>query len=254
MPNRPRWAGAILHLGATSMDIEDNADVLRLRQALDLVLEKLDALLLLFAEKIEAWADTPLMAFTHLQPAEPSTLGYRLALLCPGPAAGLAGAWTGCARDLRGKGFKGAVGTGAAYAELLGGSEQLAEFRSTACPSCWICRSSRWPARSTRASRITRCSSALAGLGGSLYKFAFDLRFLQSPPVGELSEPFGKQAGGLVGHALQAQPDQRRKDRFAGPPAGPGCRAWPGITPPIRCSSAPWTTRPTGAPCCRKPF
>ncbi len=79
MPSRPRWAGGILHLGATSMDIEDNADALRLRQSLDLVLERLRALLLDFAEKIEAYADLPLMAFTHLQPAEPSTLGYRLA-------------------------------------------------------------------------------------------------------------------------------------------------------------------------------
>ena len=72
--------GGILHLGATSMDIEDNADVLRMRQSLDLVLEGLARLLLRFAEKIETWADTPLMAFTHLQPAEPSTLGYRLAV------------------------------------------------------------------------------------------------------------------------------------------------------------------------------
>ncbi len=111
------------------MDIEDNADVLRLRQSLELVLEKLDALLLLFAEKIEAYADTPLMAFTHLQPAEPSTLGYRLALyaqdlLLDCQALGRA------RRDLKGKGFKGAVGTGAAYADLLGGPQKLAEFEA----------------------------------------------------------------------------------------------------------------------------
>lgn len=71
--------GGILHLGATSMDIEDNADVLRVRQSLDLLLARLYSLLSRFAEKIETWSDTPLIAFTHLQPAEPSTLGYRLA-------------------------------------------------------------------------------------------------------------------------------------------------------------------------------
>src|SRR3989337_164998 len=49
--------GGILHLGATSMDIEDNADVLRLSASLDLVLEELRRLLDLFAEKIDAWAD-----------------------------------------------------------------------------------------------------------------------------------------------------------------------------------------------------
>ena len=71
--------GGILHLGATSMDIEDNADVLRMRTALELALGGLRRLLDLFAEKIDTWADLPLIAFTHLQPAEPSTLGYRLA-------------------------------------------------------------------------------------------------------------------------------------------------------------------------------
>ncbi len=71
--------GGILHLGATSMDIEDNADVLRQRESLDLVLVALRELLLIFVEKVDTWADLPLIAFTHLQPAEPSTLGYRLA-------------------------------------------------------------------------------------------------------------------------------------------------------------------------------
>lgn len=69
----------IIHLGATSMDIEDNADALRLRDALELVLSRLAELLKVFAEKIEAYSDFSLMAMTHLQPAEPSTLGYRLA-------------------------------------------------------------------------------------------------------------------------------------------------------------------------------
>src|SRR4030042_7041423 len=110
--------GGILHLGATSMDIEDNADVLRQRASLDLILSKLRDLLLLFAEKVETWVDLPLIAFTHLQPAEPSTLGYRLA----GYAQDLLIDWQmlqKTRKDLRGKGFKGAVGTGASYAELI---------------------------------------------------------------------------------------------------------------------------------------
>ena len=73
-------AGApIIHLGATSMDIEDNADALRLRQALDLIIERTSTLLKVLADQIERWADTPAMAFTHIQPAEPTTIGYRLA-------------------------------------------------------------------------------------------------------------------------------------------------------------------------------
>jgi len=71
--------GAVLHLGATSMDIEDNAEALRLRAALGLILQHLRELLERFAERIEQTADLPVIGFTHLQPAEPSTLGYRLA-------------------------------------------------------------------------------------------------------------------------------------------------------------------------------
>jgi adenylosuccinate lyase len=86
---------------------------------LNLVLGRLGELLLLLAEKIDTWADIPLIAFTHLQPAEPSTLGYRLAQY----GQDLLLDWktiTSIQDNLRGKGFKGAVGTGASFAELIG--------------------------------------------------------------------------------------------------------------------------------------
>jgi adenylosuccinate lyase len=63
--------GGIIHLGATSMDIEDNADALRLRESLDLILASLKRGLQSLAAQIDKWADTPTIAFTHLQPAEP---------------------------------------------------------------------------------------------------------------------------------------------------------------------------------------
>ena len=113
-------AGGIIHLGATSMDIEDNADAIRLRQAMDLILQRLSALLLAFSARIRQTADLPIIAFTHLQPAEPSTLGYRLSLY----AQDLLNDMQDLRRirdDLRGKGFKGAVGTAASYYELIGG-------------------------------------------------------------------------------------------------------------------------------------
>ncbi|MDT3360023.1 MAG: adenylosuccinate lyase, partial [Spirochaetota bacterium] len=72
-------AGAIIHLGATSMDILDNMDALRLREALGLVIIQTKTLLETFINKMEAYADQPCMAFTHIQPAEPTTVGYRLA-------------------------------------------------------------------------------------------------------------------------------------------------------------------------------
>jgi adenylosuccinate lyase len=118
--------GGVLHLGATSTDIEDNVDVLRMRASLDLLIPSLQTLLRLFRNSIDAWADLPLIAFTHLQPAEPSTLGYRLANY----AQDLVMDWENLRRaraHLRGKGFRGAVGTGASYAELLG-ADKLDEF------------------------------------------------------------------------------------------------------------------------------
>ena len=111
--------GGIIHLGATSMDIEDNADALRIRESLDLLLGRLRVLLLAFCERIEAEADHVCMAWTHLQPAEPTTVGYRLALYAQDLAAVYA-VLRSVRDDVRGKGLKGAVGTSASYAELPG--------------------------------------------------------------------------------------------------------------------------------------
>ena len=73
--------GAVLHWGATSADITDNADVLRLRAATRLLLAGLRELLLALAEQIESTAALATMAYTHIQPAEPTTLGYRFAVM-----------------------------------------------------------------------------------------------------------------------------------------------------------------------------
>jgi adenylosuccinate lyase len=71
--------GGIIHLGATSMDVEDNVDAIRIRESLDLVLARLRDLLSDLSASIDEQADVPCMAFTHIQPAEPTTVGYRLA-------------------------------------------------------------------------------------------------------------------------------------------------------------------------------
>jgi adenylosuccinate lyase len=200
--------GGRLHLGATSMDIEDNADVLRVRQSLDVINASLRSLLLIFAEKIAAWAGAPLIAFTHLQPAEPSTLGYRLAQY----AQDLLVDWDNLRRaraQLRGKGFKGAVGTGAAYAELVG-VENLAEFETRLSArlglAFYTVTTQTYPRK-----QDTQVVSALAGLGGSLYKFAFDLRLLQSSPIGELSEPFGRKQVGSSAMPFKRNPIKAEK-------------------------------------------
>jgi adenylosuccinate lyase len=201
-------AGGALHLGATSTDIEDNADVLRMRQSLDLIIVQLSRLLESITEKIELYADAPLIAFTHLQPAEPSTLGYRLAMY----AQDLLMDWDNvrrARRQLRGKGFNGAVGTRAAYADLLG-VDRLAEFETRLSVHLELpffeITSQTYPRK-----QDYQVVSALAGLGASVYKFAFDLRILQSPPIGELSEPFSKQQVGSSAMPFKRNPIHAEK-------------------------------------------
>ena len=77
--NQCPTAGGTLHLGATSMDIKDNVVIIQLKVALKLILEELLQLLEALTGLIDRWADLPVIGFTHLQPAEPTTLGYRLA-------------------------------------------------------------------------------------------------------------------------------------------------------------------------------
>jgi adenylosuccinate lyase len=201
-------ARAILHLGATSTDIEDNADVLRQRESLDQLLLTLRSLLLLFSEKLESWFDLPLIGFTHLQPAEPTTLGYRLSIY----AHDLLMDWQALfstRQGLCGKGFRGAVGTGASYAELLG-AENLAEFERRLSEQLDL---SFFPVATQVYSRKQDFSllSTLSGLGASLYKFAFDLRILQSSPIGELNEPFSKHQVGSSAMPFKRNPINAEK-------------------------------------------
>lgn len=187
--------GGIIHLGATSMDVEDNVDALRLRDGLDIIRSTLRALLADLAVLIEERADQPCMAFTHIQPAEPTTVGYRLAQY--GQDLLIDHQELERVRDqIRGKGIKGATGTSASYTELLAGTGMSAaelERRVMA-----LLELEPFPVATQVYPRKQDwlVLNALAGLAGSLFKLAFDLRLLQSPPLGEWSEPFGsKQVG-----------------------------------------------------------
>ena len=101
------------------------------------------------------------------------------------------------------------MGTGAAYAELIG-AENLAEFEARLSARLGLAffpvASQVYPRKQDYA-----VISALAGLGASLYKFAFDLRLLQSPPLGELSEPFGQKQVGSSAMPFKRNPIQAEK-------------------------------------------
>lgn len=201
-------AGGVLHLGATSMDIEDNADALRLRQSMQLVLQRLAALLQTLADRIEEMADLPVMAFTHIQPAEPTTLGYRLAAYAQDLLEEF-NVLEDVHDHIRGKGFKGAVGTGAAYIDLIG-AQNFADFEQSLSQALDL------PFFEVSTQTYPRIQdytilSALAGLGATLSKLAFDVRLLQTPPIGELSEPFGARQVGSSAMPFKRNPIRSEK-------------------------------------------
>src|SRR5580658_9369924 len=118
--------GGKIHLGATSMDVEDTVETFRMRRALSEIVGGLDILLRAFAERIEQYADLVCMGYTHLQPAEPTTLGYRLAVYAQDLLLDRTLLLT-VREQLTAKGIRGAVGTSASYMRLLDGTGHTPE-------------------------------------------------------------------------------------------------------------------------------
>ncbi len=202
--------GPIIHLGATSQDIEDNADALRIRAALDLLLPEVAGLLGELTDGIERWADRACMGYTHIQPAEPTTVGYRLAQTAQDLLADHE-TLRGLRATVRGKGFKGAVGTSASYAEVLQGTGMTAaEMERLALADLGL------DAFSVTTQVYPRKQdwlvlNALAGVAQTLHKLAFDIRILQSPVFGEWAEPFGRLQVGSSAMPFKRNPINSEK-------------------------------------------
>ena len=197
--------GPILHLGATSEDVKDNGDVLRIRESLALIRQRLVDLLLVLADRIEETADLACIGYTHLQPAEPTTVGYRLAQYGQDLLADL-GEVDRLLRELRGKGFKGAVGTSASYAQLLADTGWTpADLERRVMELLGL---EAYPVATQVAPRKQewRVLTTLAGIAQSLHRFGFDLRLLQSPAIGEWSEPFGRAQVGSSAMPFKRNP------------------------------------------------
>lgn len=185
--------GGKIHLGATSYDIEDNTDTIRYKESLNLIEKKLKDLLYELRKKIKEYKDFPCMAYTHLQPAEPTTLGYRFANYAQDLLLDL-NLLNFVKNNLKGKGIKGAVGTSASYVRLTNKTKtELLEkniMKNLGIDSVDI-------ATQICPRKIEYfISSFLSSVAQTLNKFAFDLRIMQSPGFGEWQEPFGtKQVG-----------------------------------------------------------
>lgn len=202
--------GGVLHWGMTSADVQDNAEVVRQKAALQLLLQRLREVLLLFADRIEETAALPVMGYTHLQPAEPTTLGYRLSTY----AQDLLGQLTmlgSIHQQLRGKGIKGSVGTSATFDEMLEDTAISPDtLEATAMTSLGI---QAFPVSSQVYPRLQdyALTAALAGLAASLHKFAFDLRLMQSTGFRAAAEPFGEHQVGSSAMPFKKNPIRAEK-------------------------------------------
>ncbi|MHB8441597.1 MAG: adenylosuccinate lyase [Candidatus Tyrphobacter sp.] len=196
--------GGRLHLGATSMDVEDTVEIYRLRRALSALGAALCRLLGRFGERIREHAELACMGFTHLQPAEPTTVGYRLALYAQDLLADY-DHLRFVFEQLRAKGMRGAVGTSASYEALLGGNGASEEMERRVLARFGL------EARDVSSQVYSRSLdymllSALAALAASLSKFAADVRILSAPPFGELSEPFEERQIGSSAMPFKRNP------------------------------------------------
>lgn len=187
--------GGAIHLGATSADITDNVDALRLRDGLALIRTRLAATIAKLADRVDETADQVTLGWTHLQPAAPTTTGYRLAGALQDFVADLE-SLDEARRAVRGKGFKGAVGTAASYTALGGAAGPAAgDLEADA-----MARLGLSPALVTTQvyprKQDWQVLNALAGIAASAASYAFTIRIMQSPPFGEWFEGF---APGQVG-------------------------------------------------------
>ena len=198
--------GGVLHWGLSSADVTDNADVARQRAAMGLLLGRLRAVLLAFAAQVDATAEVVVLGYSHLQPAEPTTLGYRLAV----SAQDLLGHFEALARlrvQLRGRGLRGAAGTGAPLAELLQGTGVTFETLEASVLNALGMEAHSVASQTYPRVQDYQLLSALAALAASLHKFASELQLMQSPGLGRIaSEPPGSPAAGSMAAACDSSP------------------------------------------------
>ncbi len=202
---KAKIGGGKIHLGATSMDIVDNTDMLRIKEALVLVENKTKNVLSLFSNLVKKYATLPCIGYTHLQPAEPTTVGYRLAFYAQDLLSSLEYI-SFAKKNIKGKGMKGAVGTAASYNALLRGNKMTVDqFEQKIMKQLGLepvlISSQVYPRQYDFI--VLNC---LAHITSALAKFAGDLRILQSPNFGEWSEPFGKKQVGSSAMPFKKNP------------------------------------------------
>jgi adenylosuccinate lyase len=203
--DQAKEGGGKLHLGATSMDIEDNADVMIFARGLDLVIGRLVSCLEAAASRVKEHRALVCMGWTHLQPAEPTTMGYRFANYAQDIVLDIKLIETLRKEFLKGKGVKGAVGTSASFKKLLGSDSKVRLLEEEVMSSLGLqyfdVATQIYPRKLDYL-----VLSALASVAASCAKFGLDLRVLQSPTFGELSEPIEEAQDGSSAMPFKRNP------------------------------------------------
>ena len=192
-------ARGVIHLGATSCYVTDNADILMLRDALTLVREKVLEVIRRLRDFALEYKDLPTLGYTHLQPAQLTTVGKRATLWMQDLLMDLDEV-NFALSSLKLLGNRGATGTQESFMKLFDGDgEKVDELerriaRKVGMEKCFAVSGQTYPRKLD-----SRVLGALSGIAQSAYKFAQDLRLLQS--FREVEEPFEK---GQIGSSAMA--------------------------------------------------
>jgi adenylosuccinate lyase len=181
-------AKGIIHWGATSAYVTDNGDLLQMREALELTERRLVAVLRRLRDFALAHRDLPALAYTHYQPAQPTTVGKRAAMWASDLLGDLEELRT-VREGLRFLGAKGATGTQASFLALFDGdSAKVEELDRALARRAGFARRQMVSGQTYSRKQDDRVVHALSSLAQSAHKIATDWRLLQHE--GEIEEPF----------------------------------------------------------------
>ena len=197
-------ARGIIHLGATSCYVTDNTDLILMREALQLVQAKLVAVIDELAKFAAKYRELPCLGFTHLQPAQPTTVGKRATLWCYDLVLDLAEIEHRLTA-LKCRGVKGTTGTQASFMTLFNGDHAKIEELDRRVSAKMGFESAYAVTGQTYSRKVDALVlDVLGGIGQSAHKAGTDLRILQSRK--ELEEPFEKQQIGSSAMAYKRNP------------------------------------------------
>jgi adenylosuccinate lyase len=205
-------ARGIIHWGATSAYVTDNADQIGIRDALGLVERRLVGVLRRMRTLALEHRAVPTLAYTHYQPAQPTTVGKRIALWASDLLSDLEEIRRRAA-DLRLLGVKGASGTQASFLRLFDGdSAKVEELDHAIATRAGFAKRQTISGQTYSRKQDDRVVQALSGLAQSAHKVGTDLRLLQHD--GEIEEPF--ETSQVGSSAMPYKRNPMRAERICG--------------------------------------